>query len=553
MAYLKFQEFGIYNLSPPLMRAWMALPAYLAGATAPPAKPHLDELARSRHLAYAKEFEEQNPTTIRRYIVWGRFMAMPFSVGCAWLVFGFARKLYGRGAGLLACAAWSFSPSILAHGSTLGTDIPTTFLMLAAVATWRRFLAAASAPDRSAAARRAHVPLLWSSLFTGLAHATKFSSLLLWPILVALIVGEALLRRHRHRRHPFPWMKAWTGLAICLILTFVIVNGSYLFKKMGEPLSKFAFQSSTMRSISAALPGRLPIPFHHALIEGFDAQKWEAEDVYVTALFGRAYVGSDWRYYPWVGLTKSTVGGLLLAAVAIASLFFLRPKRGELIWMILLIGGGAGMATAARLNLGVRYLLPAYPALIILMSRSFAAPALRIASVIAISLLTVESLMAAPRFNSFSNVLLRHHLSNVPDLDWGQSLIDLHDWMRDNDQRTIKLVHFGDISPAVYGVHRDDLMQPITTSFVAIGRKSLDGLPHRCDGHFTIVRGWRKLNAMSPMADLGGMLVFRADDVLHSVDDGGPWIREVHSWDEARSDPTLTPIDNFWKLKNKND
>src|SRR5262245_35968132 len=60
LAYLRYGEMSIYNQSPPLVRMWGALPAYLGGARVPLAKHHRGDPARSRHWIYFDEFQQLN-------------------------------------------------------------------------------------------------------------------------------------------------------------------------------------------------------------------------------------------------------------------------------------------------------------------------------------------------------------------------------------------------------------------------------------------------------------------------------------------------------------
>src|SRR5262245_14484474 len=55
LAYLRHGEMSIYNLSPPLLRMWAALPALVAGADVPPAKPYRDLSAHERYFTYYQE------------------------------------------------------------------------------------------------------------------------------------------------------------------------------------------------------------------------------------------------------------------------------------------------------------------------------------------------------------------------------------------------------------------------------------------------------------------------------------------------------------------
>ena len=67
VAYWKYREFSIHNLSPPLLRMLGAWPAVLAGAEAPPASSYRKWDDRRRHWIYAEDFMDRNAGRYHRY------------------------------------------------------------------------------------------------------------------------------------------------------------------------------------------------------------------------------------------------------------------------------------------------------------------------------------------------------------------------------------------------------------------------------------------------------------------------------------------------------
>src|SRR5687767_7522421 len=59
-SYLKYREFGMLNLTPPLLRAWAAVPVVLAGAEVPPLEPYAEMVQKDRYWAYAESFLRAN-------------------------------------------------------------------------------------------------------------------------------------------------------------------------------------------------------------------------------------------------------------------------------------------------------------------------------------------------------------------------------------------------------------------------------------------------------------------------------------------------------------
>ena len=92
----------------------------------------------------------------------------------------------GRGPGVLALGVCALNPTVLAHGKQISSDVATSFFTLAAVyGTWRL----CREPSRKAFAVAA--------LATTGALASKFTSVLLVPIVLALGIVDVLRRRPR--------------------------------------------------------------------------------------------------------------------------------------------------------------------------------------------------------------------------------------------------------------------------------------------------------------------------------------------------------------------
>jgi hypothetical protein len=380
---------------------------------------------------------------------------------------------------------------------------------------------------------RRNADAVWTAIAVAIAHAMKFTALLLWPLMLAIAAYEAY--RDRTLRKP-----AAAGIGLSLLCTFIFVNVMYGFSGMNQPLGSFNFESSTMQSIQRLLPRSMPVPFSQTMVIGFDAQKWESEGIYISALFDQGYLGNDWRYYPWSLITKSTLGGLLLALLAGASLLIRAPRPGEVAWLIVLALLALFTIAYMKINISLRYLLPAYPAMILLMGRVMQVPRLRWVSWIVAAAIAVESVAATPHYHSFVNLAARPWRKWVPDQDWGQSLIDLKRWMDAHGQGSIDLIHFGRVNPLVYGIHSTDPIAPPTTPYVAIGRQMMIGIPIGTRDGQIFVRAWRELrDKIPPVAELDGMNVYRAEDVLNLKQQ--PWIIRS-TLQESLQDPAALPI-----------
>lgn len=537
IAYLRYGEFGIYNLSPPTARMLGALPVYLLEPMEiPPAKPMIGAPPGSRAWAYYDLFQEQNLDRLHRMVVLARLFSLPVSLLGAILIWWTSRGLFGRAAGLLSLALWSLSPSALAYGSTFGTDMPMAVTALAATLAWIRFF-------KNPVSSRC----LIAAALTAAACLVKYSGVLLFPLilLLAALVPSAIPGwRPRIRA-------AAVGLSISVMITYVALCASFGFRLFGEPLGKFVLQSSLMQRIQAILPEQTPLPFPRYLVEGFDMQKWEAESVYANVLFGEGYFGSDWRYFPLHAFCKATLGGVLIGVLVTVSFTMRRPNRIELGLIALAVLFAGGMVVLTQINMGAtRYLLPAYPPLMILAGRMMSAGLwgragrlIGMVVFVALGAAAMESVLATPRYHSFYNIATRNLRFDVPESDWGQSLLDLKRWLNAHPDVVAQGVAVLPAAPTFVEAYGLTPLKPeASPGFVAVSLHYIKGIPGKHRGEFVRIRRWKELQTETPVADFGGMILFRRDSIAPNDE---PVVVLVNSWIDAMADPTLPPMRNF--------
>ena len=174
---LSYSHYGDYRLQPEngnLPQRWAALPALLAGAQVPPLES--PGYGSSSSWRVDLEFRGLNPHQHRTYLAWGRAMIGVFSLATGLMVFLWSRSLFGLNAGLFSLLLYCFNPEFLAHGTLVTSDMAGTCCMLAAV--WS-FWTSLNSPKLTT--------VLASGVLLGLACVSKFSAVLLLPVLVVLV------------------------------------------------------------------------------------------------------------------------------------------------------------------------------------------------------------------------------------------------------------------------------------------------------------------------------------------------------------------------------
>ena len=181
---------GDYRLQPEngnLPQRWAALPLLFTQPRLDPSEsPDLWE--RSQVWLIADDFFFNSGNSSDRLIQQARIAMLVWPVGLCLVVFFWSRHLWGDTGGLLSLGLCVASPTLLAHGPLVTSDMTAAFGMLAATgAFWR-------------ALHRGGGWWAWSALATGLTFIAKFSCVLLVPIFVILGIWYCLEKSAREER-----------------------------------------------------------------------------------------------------------------------------------------------------------------------------------------------------------------------------------------------------------------------------------------------------------------------------------------------------------------
>jgi hypothetical protein len=170
-----------------------------------------------------------------------------------------------------------------------------------------------------------------------------------------------------------------------------------------------------------------------------------------------------WSYYLVAFLIKTPLGSLMLMALSL--LFYQtgsRLKARQAIFLLLPVIIILLATTQAKVNIGLRHILPIYPFLFVLASRlatirlqrRWLAPAL---IGVALSLTMISSLRIAPHQLAYFNEIIGgpgqgyRYLADS-NLDWGQDLKSLKAYIDKEKLPIIYLSYFGSAPPSYYGI-----------------------------------------------------------------------------------------------------
>jgi len=417
LSYWKFGRFDVYSVNPPLVKMVAALPAMAVGYEEDWSGLYSGLGARPE-FRMGEDFVAANGERSLFLFMTARWACIPFSWLGGIVCYLWACDLYGRPAGVVACAIWCFEQNILAHASLMTPDAHATSLGIAACYTFWRWLK-----------QPTWTQTLLTGVALGLAELAKTTFVLfypLWPLLWLVFRWS-----DRQRLRLTDWLREAGMLAARMAMGLYVLNLGYGFEGPMKPLGEYQFvsnlfageekkepsvsgnlppwkeckQPSTVASDdraqggspSAAMTGgivpaykfsppnspphnrfantwlaTIPVPFPANYLIGIDLQQRDFEDSSRPS-----YLRGEWRdrgwwyYYLYAAAIKVPLGLWSLGAVALLGLL---ASRSSVAWRDILILLAPPLivfivvSSKTGFSEHFRYILPCFPFVIIWIS-----------------------------------------------------------------------------------------------------------------------------------------------------------------------------------------
>jgi hypothetical protein len=476
---LHYFDYRIDCEDPPLWKYWAALPN---GKDALSANFSVDSWT-SQPQKLQLEFPWTVQTLYRtaennssdRFVRRSRAMMLVFGPLLGGLIGWWAWRIGGGVAAIVATGLFCLDPNFIAHAPLVKNDVVFSLVMCALVynlwragqrLTWLRMLAVAllcgvmltvkfSGPLAGVLTPlmlgiRAMLPTSWRAL--GRDRTTRLSRLAIAAGVTLLAAGigiGSIWAAYGFRFAPTPQQN-------------LFLNTSELFDTAAQ--KEFALHEESRPSLF--LRSLRFAEDHHLL-----PQAWVGGMLftYQSALIRPAFMLGQisltgWRiYFPFAMLVKTPVATLLAAVAAVAVIFWRRPRGWTTFCLLIPFLIYVQTAMRSNMNIGIRHVLPLYPLMYVTIGWA-AAVALRryrkvvtgVLVLLAIPLLA-ESLSVFPNYIPFFNVAAGGSTAGIyllgdSNLDWGQDLLLLAKWQRENSQTPLYLSYFGLADPAYYGI-----------------------------------------------------------------------------------------------------
>ncbi len=477
----------------PLLWFDPALPAEYPGWGAPGA------------INYGSRFLYANRVPADTLLTAGRSVTILLTLLLGLAVAVWTRRHFGAPAALFALFLFSFDPNLIAHGRYVTTDLITALTFFLSCVSWAAYLESRRVRD-----------LVLAGLALGLAVTSKFSML----ILVVLLPALYLVRWWQDPKR-LSLARGAVSLAAALAIAAAVVLALYRMPPGPHSLDELVGDATQVEKLIRVAVKRLGVPLHPFLVGlGRAARRFAAGDV--AYLLGQISDKGWWYYFPVVFAVKTPAAVLALCAVCAGLAASLVRRIRELrrlpfVWFVLTVPPACYFAACmtSRLNLGVRFILPVYPFLFVLLAGVlFRVGRERLKrwfpAVIALALvgLTAESWAIHPHYLAFFNAAVggpkagpRYLLDS--NIDWGQDVKKLKAYMVAHHIPRVCWVYFGTADATYYGVEFEGL--PLTAELEQ--RRNLDCVAAASVtplyGLHSDPEAYRWLREMNPRARIG--------------------------------------------------
>jgi hypothetical protein len=412
-----------------------ALPGLLAAVPALAAHPVIPK-GRSWRSGYSERYAREFVTAqsragkLQSVTFLGRLVPLVEGVAVALLAYTLAKRLFGRPAGLLAATVWLTLPFTLGLSHLNGVDVPfslTTLVLALAVLRYIR------GPTTRAA--------LLVGLACGIGLTVSLTSLVLVPTSAAVVLLVGSRRLARSLRHV-----VLIGAASWAVVWFLY--------RLVSPFPEVR-HTEPVPAGPVPLLARLArfIPWPSEYDYGIWKQALIAAKPGRAYLLGQAWEGSRWWFWPGSMLVKLSASTLIIVLVGLACWRKL-PRRT--IFEAALVLAAPALALTAFIvpqprQLGLRYLLPVITLAVVAGSPAVRLATKAVAARVALALLLAAQLFwlweSAPRSLAWTAPPFRpgYQVAADSNLDWGQDLDRLREWIRDHPDAVV--YYFGTVDP----------------------------------------------------------------------------------------------------------
>ncbi|MFZ5559479.1 MAG: ArnT family glycosyltransferase [Patescibacteria group bacterium] len=510
-SYLTQRDMRLNPEHPPLLKDLSAIPLlFIKNINFPSQiKSWKEEVNSQWDFGFAFLYNSNNDAD--KIIFWSRLPMLLLLIALGFFVYRWTKELYGKWPALLAIFLFSFSPTFIAHGRYVTTDVGAALGFFVATYYFVKCLSAEASGEGGAKIK------YWiiAGIFFGLAQLIKFSLVLLIPYFGILLLIWIYIR-HREVKPPFGGLTSENFLKIffayilkfilIVVIGYILVYPIYLFHVSNYPAEK---QISDTQYHSSHFPFKPAAKLVDWMVEKPILRPWAQYLLGLFMVFQRAAGGNTtyflgevnnvgWlSYFPIVYAIKPPLALHILTIIAILFLAWqinlkqvIRLPFGNRITknlkqyfpeiaMLIFLAIYWAVSIKSNLNIGIRHILPTFPFVYVLISGQIKRIFEYVKSkrfnlrfsevkppkisfeiwclVLGALLLwyALSSLNIFPYYLTHFNELIggvKNGYIYVTDsnLDWGQDLKRLTKWVNEQGIKKIKVDYFGGATVEYY-------------------------------------------------------------------------------------------------------
>ena len=494
-SYLSRRDYRLNPENPPLIKDLAAFPLLFLNLKFPTNIPAWTT-AINGQWKEGKVFLYESGNDPDKILHFARFPIMLLALFFGWLLFKWARSLYGNKVGFLTLFFYSMSPVIIAHSRYATTDLVASFGFFIGIASFVNFLK-----------NQTRKNLIIAGLILGVVQLLKFSIILLVPIYFILAILWVVFENYGDAKKIIKYSLRMLGKLLLIgVVSVLIVWPVYQFHIMNYPVERqmkdtyALLHSSSFRPAADLTVWLSNKPVFRALGQyflGISVAAQRVNESNISYFMGTISTSGWYSYLPVVYAAKESSGFLLLALIAlifaVKNIIAAKEKclRSAIEWAQGNFAITASMvfilvywsqAIISRLDMGVRYILPTLPFIYFLVSREIIKwsqtfhleephsifeqiknfltkllKSLEKQSILfaLLAWMFISTLIAFPYYLSYYNVITGgtengYKIAVGSNYDWGQDLKRLKDFVDRNDIKKISLDYFGEGEPSYY-------------------------------------------------------------------------------------------------------
>lgn len=370
---------------------------------------------------------------------------------CLFLI---TNRFFGLTTAVFSIALFSIDPNILAYNHYVTQDIGaalafflgyTSLLFMLRAPSWKTFV--------------------WHGVCMGLLSATKITLFPYYALSAFMVVPYIL----RNKIFAFVSQNA-LKIVSSILLCAVIIWGTYFFKwnVVVVPTSRegrvsdaiFAYGKShknplILQGLHFLQYQKIPLGDYFAVLKNTAIRSTRSTP---TFFMGKEYPSPKWYFMVINVLVKTPLSLLILFLLGLWSGLSYRVTRTQTLLMLFPIISILGASMISPMQPLIRYILPIYPFIFVIAGLSL--PSSWTYQKFAVFLLFAWSIVTTfnqyPHFISYANEFVRPRTSRYTllsdsNLDWGQGLISLFDYIESVKPHRLSFSYFGRDNASVYG------------------------------------------------------------------------------------------------------